>query len=67
MPNPTRIWQLLSLVLFVALVAALIELYRSSTVRCLVTGPLRTLDNSQNYERLALSPNARRAHERYWL
>ncbi|MBA6103453.1 hypothetical protein H4C45_14805 [Pseudomonas monteilii] len=67
MPNPTRIWQLISLVLFVALVAALIELYRSSTVRCPVTGPLRTVDKSQNYERLALSPNARRAHERFSL
>ncbi|SPO59690.1 MULTISPECIES: hypothetical protein [Pseudomonas] len=66
MPNPTRIWQLISLVLFVVLVAALIELYRSSTARC-PAGPLRTVDNSQNYERLALSPNARRAHERYSL
>ncbi|MDH1401288.1 hypothetical protein N5D79_08680 [Pseudomonas sp. GD03817] len=67
MPNPTRIWQLISLVLFVLLFAALIELYRSSTARCPVTDPLRTVDNSQNYERLALSPNARLAHERYSL
>ena len=67
MPNPTRIWQLISLVLFVTLIAALIELYRSSTVRCPVTGPLRAVDNSQNYERLVVSPNARRAHERYSL
>ncbi|HGM4963233.1 TPA: hypothetical protein ACKP0L_001514 [Pseudomonas putida] len=67
MPNPTRIWQLISLVLAITLVTALVELYRSSTARRPATGPLPTVDNSQNFERLALSPNARRAHERYSL
>jgi hypothetical protein len=67
MPNPTRIWQLISLVLFVALIAALIELYRSSTARRPVTGTLPTVNKMTGYEHLALSPNARRVHERYSL
>jgi len=67
MPNPTRIWQLISLVLFVVLIAALIELYRSSTDRRPVTGTLPTVNKMTGYEHLALSPNARRVHERYSL
>lgn len=67
MPNPTRIWQMISLALAVALIAALVELHRSSTARHPATGTLPTVNKMSGYEHLALSPNARRAHERYSL
>lgn len=67
MPNPTRIWQLISVVLAAALIATLVEQHRSSTKRRAAPGALPTVDNSQHFERLALSPSARRAHERYSL
>lgn len=67
MPNPTRIWQLISLLLAVALIAALVELHRSSSARHPVTGTLPTVNSAANFEHLALSPNARRVHERYSL
>lgn len=66
MPNPPRTWQLVNLLLALALIAALVELHRSSTDQCRAKGTLPT-DNTTGYERLALSPNARRAHERYLL
>lgn len=67
MPNPTRIWQLISVALAAALIATPVEQHRSSTKRRPAPGALPTVDNSQNFERLALSPSARRAHERYSL
>lgn len=67
MPNPTRTWQLISLALAVALIAALSELVRSSTASHPATGTLTTINSATNLEHLALSPNARRAHERYSL
>ncbi|MDM1710660.1 hypothetical protein HX137_08405 [Pseudomonas sp. 165] len=67
MPNPTRTWQLISLLLAVALIAALIELYRSSTARRPVTGTLPTVNNMTGYKHLTLSPSSRRARERYSL
>ena len=67
MPNPTRTWQLISLVQAVALITALIELQRSSAAPSPITGTLATVNSSANLEHLTLSPNARRVHERYSL
>jgi hypothetical protein len=62
-----KIWRAISLVLTVALIAVLIELQRSSTTRLMATVTLPTLNSPTDLERLALSPNARRVHERYSL
>lgn len=67
MPKPTRIWQLISLLLALALITALVELHRSSIDRSSVTGTLPTVSSATDLEHLALSPNARRVHERYSL
>lgn len=67
MPNSTRTWQLISFALVVALITALVELHRSSIDRSSVTGTLPTVNSATNLEHLALSPNARRVHERYSL
>lgn len=66
MSNPIRIWQLISLALALALVAALRELHSSNT-RSPVTSTLPTVNSATNLEHLALSPNARRAQERHSL
>lgn len=67
MPNPVRIWQVISLVLAVALIAALIQLHQATTATRRATGTLPTVNKMTGYEHLALSPNARRVHERYSL
>lgn len=67
MPNPTGMWQLISLALAGALIATLIELHCDNTARSPATGTLPTVNSRQSFEHLALSPNARRAHERYLL
>lgn len=67
MPNPTRIWQLISLVLAVALIATLLKLHHTTTANRPVTGTLPTANNGLGFERLVLSPNALRAYERYSL
>lgn len=67
MPNPIRIWQLISLILAGALIAALIQLHHATTATRPATGTLPTVNKMTGYEHLALSPNARRAHERYSL
>lgn len=67
MPKSTRNWQLISLALAVALIATLVKQYRSSTAHPTATGTLPTLNSATNLEHLALSPNARRVHERYSL
>ncbi len=67
MPNPTRIWQLISFALAVALIAALVKLHHSSTALRPATGTLPTVNSATNFKHLALSPHARRAHERYSL
>ena len=67
MRNPTRTWQLISLALAVALIATLIELHRSSAANLAATGTLPIVKSATNLEHLALSPNARRVHERYSL
>lgn len=67
MPNPTRTWQLISLALAMALITALVELHRGSTKHRFVTGTLPTVKSATNLEHVALSPNARRVHERYSL
>ncbi len=66
MPNPTRTWQLISLILACALIAALIQLHQPAPVNK-QKGTLPTVNKMTGYEHLALSPNARRAHERYSL
>lgn len=66
MHNPTRTWQLVSLILACALVAALVQLHRTASVNA-ARGTLPSANNYTGYEHMALSPNARRAHERYSL
>ena len=67
MRKSTRTWQLISLVLAVALIAALAELQRSSDASRPATSSTTTVVSATNLEHLALSPNARRIHERYSL
>lgn len=67
MPNPVRTWQLISFALAVALIAALAQLERSRTGNQPATGRLTTVNSATNLEHLALSPSARRIHERYSL
>lgn len=67
MPNPARIWQIISLVLAIALIAALIRLHQVTAATRPATGTLPTGNKMTGYEHLALSPNARRAFERYSL
>ena len=66
MPNSTRTRQLVSLILACALVAALIQLHLPAAVNT-PEGTLPIVNNAIGYEHLAMSPNARRAHERYSL
>ncbi len=66
MPNPTRTWQLISLILACALIAALSQLHQPALVNP-QKGTSPTVNKNTEYEHLALSPNARRAHERYSL
>jgi hypothetical protein len=65
-PNPTRTWQLVSLILACALIAVLIQLHQPAPVNA-PRGTLPAVNNTTGYEHLAMSPNARRAHERYSL
>jgi len=67
MPNPTRAWQLISLALAGALIVTLAELYRSSTAYRPAIGTVPRVSSAASFEHLALSPNARRVHERYSL
>ncbi|MFK3720384.1 hypothetical protein ACI2J9_12490 [Pseudomonas fulva] len=67
MHNPTRTWQRISLALAMALNAALIKLHRSIAASLAVTCTLPIVNSATNLEHLALSPNARRVHERYSL
>lgn len=67
MPNPARLWQLLSLILAGALFVALLQLHRINSVTQPPTRPLPIVNKMTEYGHLALSPNARRAHERYSL
>lgn len=67
MPSATRIWQLISVALALALIATLIERHRSSTAYRPVIGTVPTAVSAAKLERLALSPSARRVYERYSL
>ncbi len=67
MGNSTRTWQLISLMLAVALILALIKLDRTTPTSRPVTSTSSTVDSATNPEQLALSPNSRRVHERYSL
>jgi len=66
--NPLRIWQLASLILACALIAAITQLLRNTTQAEPVNKVmLPTVINTVGYEHLALSPKARHAQERYSL
>ncbi len=67
MGKSTRLWQLISLVLALALISALIALHRSSTARNSLADALPAVNGATNLEQLVMSPNARRALERYSL
>lgn len=64
--SPTQLWQLISLILACALIAGLVQLHRIEPVNA-ARGTLPTVNSFIGYEHLAMSPNARRAHERYSL
>lgn len=65
MRNPTRTWQLINFALAVALIPALIKLHSSIAANLAATGTLPIGNSATSLEHLALSPNARRVHERY--
>ncbi|MGF6591108.1 hypothetical protein ABIE20_001301 [Pseudomonas sp. 2835] len=67
MPKPERIWQFISVVLTVGLVAALTALYQVVPCALASKGMLPTVINADAATALVLSPAARRAHERYSL
>ncbi|MCG8292273.1 hypothetical protein [Pseudomonas entomophila] len=67
MTKPTRTWQLVSLILACALIAALMRLHQPAPVNAPDKGTLPTVNKMTGYEHLAMSPNERRAHERYSL
>lgn len=67
MRNSTRFWQLLSLILAGTLFAALLQLHRTNAGTQPAKRTLPTVNRITGYEHLALSLNARRAHERYSL
>ncbi|MFG0841439.1 hypothetical protein [Pseudomonas sp. FYR_5] len=67
MANHVRIWQLISLGLVAALIAVWIELQRLNKAQHSQPETLFTENIRQNFEHLAVSPNARRIHERYSL
>lgn len=67
MGSPPRTWQLISLALAVALIAALIERHQGRNARNPLMSTLPTFNSSTSLNHLALSPNARRVHERYSL
>ncbi|MFV3383094.1 hypothetical protein [Pseudomonas sp. NY15354] len=67
MANTKRTWQLISLILACALNAALIRLHQVTAAPRPAPGTLPTVNKMAGYEHLALSPNARRAFERYSL
>lgn len=67
MRNSTRCWQLLSLVLAGNLFVTLLQLHRTNATTQPAECTLPTVNKITGYEHLALSPNARRAHERYSL
>lgn len=66
MLNPSRTWQMVSLILACALIAALIQLHQAAPVNA-PKGTLPTVNKTTDYEHMAFSPNARRAQERYSL
>ena len=67
MDKSTRLWQLISLVLALALISTLVALHRSSTARDSLADALPAVNDAMSIEQLAMSPNARRVHERYAL
>ncbi|MEX7557172.1 hypothetical protein [Pseudomonas monteilii] len=67
MANQVRIWQWISIALAVALIVALLELNRFREAKYPIAATLPIVKNTQDFERLAMPPNARRVHERYSL
>ena len=67
MINPVRNWQLISLLLAIALAAALMALHQPVTTGQRATSTLPTVNSLSDATTLVLSPTARRPHERYSL
>lgn len=67
MINPVRNWQLISLLLAIALAAALMALHQPVTTGQRATSTLTTVNSLSDATTLVLSPTARRPHERYSL
>ncbi|MDH1530196.1 hypothetical protein [Pseudomonas mosselii] len=67
MRNSTRPWQLLSLVLAGNLFVTLLHLHHTNAATQPAECTLPTVNKMPSHEHLALSPNARRIHERYSL
>lgn len=67
MPKSARIWQAISLLLAVALAAALIAIHQHIATSHHTTGTLPTVNSLSDAPTLVLSPAARRPHERYSL
>lgn len=63
MGNHVRIWQLISLVLVAGLIAVWVELQRLNKAQRSQPESLFPVNSRQNFEHLAVSPNARRIHE----
>lgn len=67
MPKPERIWQFISALLTMGLVAALTALYQAAPYVSATKGTLPTVIKADAATALVLSPAARRTHERYSL
>ena len=67
MVNPLRIWQVISLALTAALVVTLVKLHHAQTATRPLKSTLPTVNKTSQFAHLTLSPNARRALERYRL
>lgn len=67
MHNPPSTWQLISMLLAMALIAALVELHRCSTEHNHGKSTLPTDKNTTGYEQLTQSPSTCHPRERYSL
>lgn len=67
MTKPERVWQLISMLFAVALVAALAALHQATPYAAAPSGTLPTVIYTNATTDFALSPAARRVFERYSL
>lgn len=67
MINPVRTWQLISLLLAIALAATLMALHQHVTTGQRTTGKSPTVNSMSDATTFVLSPTTRRPHERYSL